>query len=301
MTRSRWANVDVRRREAGFTLPEMIVAMVLGTMALTTTSTIFVTLMQGSSKASATVRASQRSADTIDQFGTDLRSARSPDRSPANIANNDSLRSWLLGTTQLPTLDLLDISYADANQIWFRSDVVPEANNAVPAAECVGYHLDSQGRLLRSVYSDWRACPGNTGTNCILLGPGSSSCALANNGNTNNNTNINTVNTAGLGSPIEEIVLIENPPANDRPANIFRYTLLQNTQPTKPQIDPNDCRRVVTNNPGANGVNNVLMATIDLRSYIVRGDSVGESSVRGSVTLRSRLSYDYQYALGCAF
>jgi prepilin-type N-terminal cleavage/methylation domain-containing protein len=150
---------SVTRGEAGFTLIEMMIAMVLVAGLMIVISTVLTKTFGESGRAQQERKAAQDMRSTMGQFGNDLRVARSPDRDPRYVGNGNDLGGALLASkplqVQLPgaaaptTLDVRDVVEATSTSFAFRADVLPNAG-----VECVRYAVDTQTRqLVRTVLS----------------------------------------------------------------------------------------------------------------------------------------------------
>ncbi len=132
-----------RRDDSGFSLAELIVAMVLTGIFLAIVGTVVIDAMQNARDSSAERRAIVDAANAGQQMGDDLRKSRSPDREA--IDDPEVLRQMLMNpdTYTPPTqvvdgqtveIDPRDIVYASGTRVEFRSDVLPAAG-----VECVAY------------------------------------------------------------------------------------------------------------------------------------------------------------------
>jgi prepilin-type N-terminal cleavage/methylation domain-containing protein len=168
------------RSDAGFTLIEMIVAMVLVAGLLATVSTMLVKSFGESDRAQAERTVADSTRRTFESFSNDIRSAQTPDRNPAYVGNAEDLGDALLQPTttklsmQMPgqpgvtTLDVRDVVEATNSSFAFRSDAVP----AIPGVECVRYWVQPTTRsFVRSVLRyQPAAAPGAFGT-CDTTNP----------------------------------------------------------------------------------------------------------------------------------
>lgn len=267
----------------GFTLVEMLVVVLLATLVFGSVCRFLLDTVVYSQKSASTRSAERKAAEVLDRLGNDLRGAQSPERDSGSSTNLDQLRNSILFGVDLPGADLRDVTKATEDELWFRSDVLPESSGA-PVTECVGYVFGSDRQLVRYVYSDWRACPDQAGG-------------------------------APSGTAVERLVLVPPLPASDnpddtvRPGHYFTYRLAHNGDLTKVPLSPDDCLYVTKPDPADANAPDLSVAelayivavNVDLRSVFVRGAAYGESKARGSIALRLRTTRDYQYALGCAF
>jgi type II secretory pathway pseudopilin PulG len=260
--------VDIR--EAGFTLVELIIALIFTLLVLAVASQVLIDSSTSNRRNQSTDTALSRATEMIESLGADLSSARSPERVPENVPTGDALRLWLLeddATIQAnlyPEFDLRDVTVATKDELWVRVDAIPEPANVVPRAECVGYRLDASGELFRIIYSNWTPCP-------------------------------------GTGSPIESVRMLEAPPATGEAESLFTYAVMANTKPEDEPIDPANCLTKTTNSPTQTELNRIVRVQVDLRSYATTAVGSGSSKLLANLDLRMRLTRDYQYGLGCAF
>jgi prepilin-type N-terminal cleavage/methylation domain-containing protein len=147
------------RREAGFTLIEMLIAMILLASLLVVVSMVLMKTFGESGRAQQQRKAAQDMRTTMSQFGNDLRVARSPDRDPRFVGNGNDLGGALLADqplkVQLPgqptalQLDVRDIVEATSTSFMFRADAIVGG-----AVECVRYAVDPSTRsLTRTVHN----------------------------------------------------------------------------------------------------------------------------------------------------
>lgn len=159
---------------AGFTLVEVIVAMILLSIVLVVAASVIVNGFAGSSKSLNERRAIQQVDRTMTSLDSALRSAKSSDRDEAIVPDAGSLSSALLAGAPLSgrrtaggpqvTLDVNDILYADGTRIIVRSDVLPR-----PGVECVEYEVRVTGTnrsLIRNVW--YAAAAGGPPVTCRI-------------------------------------------------------------------------------------------------------------------------------------
>ena len=256
----------VRENQQGFTLVELMIVVVLLLIVFGAATHFLLDILGYSNKSIQTGNAQHMAAESLDRIGNDLRSSISPDRSEGGVAKREQLKTWMLWGTPTTGLDMRDIALATPTELWFRANVVPEATGVVPATECVGYSFDSNRRFVRSVYANWRTCP-------------------------------------GTGTPTERLILIPAISQAEAAVNgeYFTYRLAHNTNPNVQPLSPNDCNYETVASPSVAQTNYIVGVNIDLRSLFSNGAAYGESKVRGAIDLRMRLTRDYQYALGCAY
>lgn len=174
-SRARWLRLRMPIGSStgpGFTTIELVIAMILLLVAFGI-ATRFVVDGFGSERRTRdthTLIVSLHNAS--DLIASDVRMARSPDRSIATMSRLLRLRSVIRGRATDPSLDLRDIVRATPNELWLRADAISEPVGTTPVAECVGYVVDDSGALLRIIGGDWRVCPTGAGeSERLVAGP----------------------------------------------------------------------------------------------------------------------------------
>lgn len=262
-----------RRREHGLTMIELLVGMVLLVIVGAMMTRGMLDGLQGQQHAASTQQATVDSKTLVEQLGNDLR-AMSLRETSTNLRNYDlpELRQIVLTGGGIN-----DLRIAQGSHLQFVADVVgPQAfaqgaGGAGSGSECVDYATAADGSLHRVVTTF-------DGTNCTAT--------------TLSDTMLLPKRVAG---------------APAAPA-IFGYRTRVNTKPTKDPIDPNDCVSLPA--PGGAAPTSigpqqqrgfVVAVDLDLRAYAPRADVLASNTLHSTVSLRTRLSHDYQYALGCSY
>lgn len=261
---------DAHDRVAGFTLIELVVAMVLmGAVGLLITRTLMGGL-ETSQKSISTQQALQRANAAIDLMASDIRSARAPDRDLLRTSSDvrDALAYPASVPSQSGPLDVRDLVHAEPNELWMRTDAVRELSG-VQRAECVGWVVRA-GSLWREVRTDGPTCRTS-------------------------------------GQILRSKQVLTGLPTNAAP--MFSYTRLNNPEVarfagTTQQIDPKKCVKLAPVNslPATSvALAEVVSVQIDLTSVVRRADQSGETGLRDAVSIRSRLNQSYLFGLGCSF
>ncbi len=162
------------QRDPGFTLVELVVAMVLLSIVLVVAGTVIFNGFAGSNKSINERRAIQQAKRTMSSLEATIRATKSPDRDEAIIPDTNTLSSALLSETPPTvqgrrsatgpqvTLDVDDILYADSSRLVVRSDVLPQ-----PGVECVEYLVQTTGSDRKLIRNMWLGSPlGTAPTPC---------------------------------------------------------------------------------------------------------------------------------------
>lgn len=283
-------------RRDGFTLIELVIAMMLFMIVAGVVTQVLVGGFTAGQRASAEQRTQSTLANTLELLGSDLRSAVAPDRIDRRvITDRDMLAVALgtdLGTTRRgnpasvrrsrsvlpPGADIHDVLYAGPTSLWVRADVDAEPTNTDASTECVGYYVRPDGAFVREVRADWRTC----------LQPGR----------------------------VE--VLLPAPPSGRATLQPFEYSWLGQTRAARSRrargsgsgIQRAPGQRYVagecTSQPPSPGpiattgaeLDRIVIVDVDLTGWDAHGSATSGRAVT-SFELRNRLSEDYLYAMGC--
>jgi prepilin-type N-terminal cleavage/methylation domain-containing protein len=159
-----------RRVERAFTLVELIIAMVLMAILLAVFSTVFLRSFVQSNKSNKERVAIESARQTFEQFGRDIRDARSPDRDAQYVGNASDLGGALLNDQQIVlrvpgsptarTLDVRDVIEATTTSFTFRMDAIKSS----AGSECVRYWVrpadEAFVRTVTSYDTATRTCGG---------------------------------------------------------------------------------------------------------------------------------------------
>ena len=146
---------QLRSNEDGFTLIELVIAMVLVSILLVVFASVLIKVFSGSSKAISERGVIDNVSNTMTMFSGDLRAAASPDRTEGLVPDQTQLSKALLQGAPVRgvlrnttvTLDPRDVLEATATSFMMRSDVLPTAG-----VECVYYYVrPSDNALMRDV------------------------------------------------------------------------------------------------------------------------------------------------------
>ncbi|MCW2955555.1 MAG: hypothetical protein JWO69_424 [Thermoleophilia bacterium] len=264
----RTIHISRRVREHGFTLIEVIIALVLFGVVLAFISRPFMDGVSGANKGTATAVAERVVGEATDRFRTDVQAALAPDRDQQHIRDASKLQRALtdgsfIATSDDPAalgmrLDVADIVDASPTRLVLRADVVNDEIS--PGSECVTWEasLNTSPR-----FSLQRTVRGGTSAAACSAGPIRSQEWLVR----------DVPRAAGVTYD-----------------NLFRYGVLQPAP---------GCRVVVQ--PAAPAMQRHRVVAIDMRlsAIIVRGGAASEASDRDLVAIRSHDSADYRRALGC--
>ncbi|MCW2922444.1 MAG: hypothetical protein JWL76_2318 [Thermoleophilia bacterium] len=297
-------------REYGFTLIELVVAMILAAIVLGTVMLALTGMFSGAADRSVDRKATARAADVLERFERDVRSAESPERLNAPIIRDEMRAISLWGVSKSPSgmvsgiawnnpcpagparakdyCVFQDITVSNANQLWFRADVDATNNGH----ECVSWAINPDGSLQRTVTVNHLACylgsaRGATLSNETVLSPP----ATATLGNSQGRSasfgflvrfNRQGMPQASYNGPSKYNTMID-------PANCQTFTYFPLT------TNLTDMRRGFITN-----------VTLDLSAWTTGGDAAGttqKNSARQrlttSATITSRANDDFAYATGC--
>ena len=268
--------LTLRADAGGFTLIELVIGMVLmlvvGSVATRAVIDGYTREQHGSAVQVATVD----SVALSEQLGNDLRSMSMRETSPV-VRNYDlpQLRNVVLFGAGLN-----DLRIAEPRRMQFVADVVgPEAFGAATGSagpgygpECVTYAVAADGSMTRT----------------LTAFDGVASCS---------------------GTVLSSKQMLPPPPRVQRvgtqPAPEFLYRVRANPPATnrKDPLDPDDCRSQAPT-PTITSARTrgwVVAVDLDLDAYAPRAAVVGSNELHSSIAVRTRLSHDYQYALGCSY
>jgi len=260
-----------RRRESGFTLIEVLIASVVGSVVVLLVATTVGKLGTGLSTSQARDKSRVMTQQFSDNLVSDLRAARARDRAGADAPSALVLRTALMdgrqqySSTNRP-LDLNDITSATSTSMTFQADVVTDPTSADTMPECVTYAVSGSAvwSIDRTVRAYSAGCAGGGGgvlTTDRLIGP---------------------IDTKRTG--------------RERPGRVFAYRYLVRTGPTS-------CNRVTdrTTVTLTAAQRNAVMGVdvIGLGAGQAYGTSIAQTSSNASVAIGSRQDDGYRTALGC--
>ncbi len=270
------------RSDTGFTLVEMIIALVLSVIVGGIITGVVVNMFTSGSRASNRYQAQRIATQAIDQMTDDLRASRAPGRESDEIRSLDDLKDAILNpATGDP--DVHDIKKATGTRLQF----VAEVDRSNPGVECVDWDFES-GELIRKIttYDDaTQSCPANA----TLI----------------SQTTVMQKNTDKLDRWYED---------GKMP---FKYRLLMNQGVAGPNgyghywyneslVDP-DFPSCASKDiaPPDGGFNNLERDLITNLSIVIEPvykghDDAAKMTLPGTVSLNSRQNYEYKYAIGCS-
>lgn len=269
-----------RDQEAGFTLVELVISMVL-LMVVVGSIVVGVTQLGRGNASMSSQRKAQRDAiDAMEQIRQDINLARSPalasfeDRrdvlrdlvvfqSDSGSGSDLSRRACDGARGHAYVSCLTTITVARPNELWFRANV-DSTNQAL--AECVGYVVSGRS-LTRYVNTNWRNC-----------GPASRTGAVS-------TVLVHAARTA---------------PTTATRRNAFSYTLRRHPRiPRHGYVDPSGCRSTLVSDASGSSAY-VASVEIDLRALTRSGAGLAEAGVRSSAPVNAHATGDYAFAVGCA-
>jgi prepilin-type N-terminal cleavage/methylation domain-containing protein len=253
-----------RHRDAGFTLVELVIGMVLGTIVLALIVGAVIDMF-GSSERSAMKQKSQRATvAAVEQLTSDLRAARAPEREPFYTGSADNLRNLLLFQRNPTNLLVHDLVAATPNRIVFYAELV----NSSRRPECVTWAVQGDGSMRRTVR------------------PFSANCL------------------AGGGAALQDTMVMPPPERTRATAasaipNPFSYRLLQHPASTNP-VRPNACTTpTLTNLTTTLQLDQATSVEMDLRSFVAGRVAHGDQELISAVSIVSRQAQEYRFAIGC--
>ena len=259
-----------RGSERAFTLIELIVGMVLSLIVLGILFSVVLDSFQGADRSSARRKAQQSATKAADLLTADLRAAAANQRDPRFYGSPDSLRHLILQEDDGDGMSVHDIVVATDSQLRFYSDVDSDTRGP----ECVTWEVVG-GALQRSVHALDGTRYGGCGAGALAL------------------TRIS--ETRVIPAPSSDAAVTPAPP--------FAYRMLRVQDPSNP--DPGTCQTVES---GAGGIgpnqrlarDQVIAVHLDIQAFVTRRGTSGDQRQRTTVSIPSRQSVEYRYALGCA-
>lgn len=258
---------EFTREERGFTLVEMLVAIVLAAIVLGVTALVVIQSFTGSNDAASHTRAHASAAEIAERFGSDVRGARALGRDGSFVIDLITLEGAIDDNSdifeQTQEVDWRDIVVAAPNRLVLQVDVVDEAVGTKSVPECV----------------EWVVPSGTTWAVQRIVRQYTAKCA------------------GGGGAVVESDVLTQPTNLRPRPGTggtppLFDYTYTV-------AVAAGGCTTATASSPTAIQRNRIVGLAIDYDSLQVQRDSAARSNARETVALRSRAGADYQTAMGC--
>ena len=255
------------RGDAGFTMVELLVGLVLATIVMALLFGVVLDMFGASERSAMDGKAQRSATHAADMLTADLRAMRAPQREPRYTGSPDNLRSMLLRGINPNGYEVHDLLVARPDQVTFYAELVNTAGNST--VECVSWFVRPDGGLQRDVRRYAAGCPGG-------------------------------------GGAVIQSELIMPPPERARATaaatvpNPFSFKLLRVANTNDP--DPSTC----TTPPPAPGpltgvqLDQVTNVDMDLRSFVAGRMASGDQHLQSSVTITSRQGMEYRYAIGCA-
>ncbi len=167
-------------RDSGFTLVELIVAMIVLSIIAAMLATFMLSAMRNSSKSLAQRKAIEQANDTIVKFQEDLRQTKAPGREHFKAGDTQGLGALLLPTadeddgtvTDDAVLAAQDILIATSTHLRVVADATSEPEGVADTyeLECVDYRAEAKGdkRVLYRTIMDYEPFKGaGTQSRCI--------------------------------------------------------------------------------------------------------------------------------------
>lgn len=262
-----------RGAQAGFTLIELIVVIILLGMAMALVMRPLLDAFQASSTGQSESSVQHQAKQAMDTIWDDMVRVMAPDRDPSNIRDVVLLHRGVLGNTiysQDPRdggapLDIRDITVATATRLSVRGDFTQD-----PGYECVVYDAPAASSarfwITRTIWT-----------------------------------------TSGCGGTSRASYLVRPGPriAGRTPATPFRYQLICSRDPqdgcgassNAPAGDP--CRPWTRTSASGAERNWITAVGVSFGAVESRGGGMAETAVTSWVTIRSRETSLYRRALGC--
>lgn len=253
-----------RGPEAGFTLVELVVGMVLGAIVLALIVGVVIDMLGASERAGTESKAQKAAVAAAEMLTSDLRAMRAPQREPIFTGSADNLRNLILLDQNPMGLQVHDLTFAGPTRVTFFAEVV----NASPSTECVTWEVIADGALQRSVRPYAPDC-GN-----------------------------------GAVPPLQQSQVMPPPERARASAAVtiptpFRYRSM--VQPTPATPDPDACTTPVRSSTASEiQRDQVVGIDMDLRIFVAGRVSRGDQELITSASIPSRQSQEYRFAIGCA-
>jgi Tfp pilus assembly protein PilV len=248
------------RHEQGFTLVELLVAALIGMVVIGVSVKMLLGGIQGSQQAGTNRRAQAEANRVLDELGTDLRSAAAPERLDVNDASTRSKLRLGVMAISASVHAYEDISQATSTSLAFRADAIAEPAGQNHKIECVQWRVQNGGEFNLLVRRVW-----------------TSSAACPGSG-------------TAMTRTVTKLYKTSNEP-------VFRYTV---AQPVPNAPDP-VCQPVtLASVPSPSQRTRIVGVQVNLRGVVRDSQVLGGLDTSGVIDVWSRLTGDYQYAIGCS-
>jgi prepilin-type N-terminal cleavage/methylation domain-containing protein len=246
--------------EQGFTLIELMVAMVLGLIVMALLIGLVMDMFTASERSALDNKAQKAASLAADMLTSDVRAMRAPQREPKFTGSPDNLRAMFLDPDGNPNnYEIHDVTYASPQQITFLAEVA----NTTAGVECVTWQVQPDKALHRIVRAHSVNCAGGGGgvisTQLVMPAPETAKASAA--------------------------AAVPNP---------FSYRLLAVTKP--PVCAETNVTTGVLKTLERDQISNVML---DLRSFVAGRAATGDQQLKTSVTISSRQGMEYRYGIGC--
>lgn len=251
--------------EHGFTVLELVIAMVLLAVVLGLASAAFMGGLGGSASTGLSERATTQFRQMTSMLEQDTRAARAPGRDVDVLRDRDAFAAQIrTGRSTLPrSLDVMDVRVATPTQLQLIGDVISIPGNATwGGAECV----------------TWQLVTGASWSVRRTVSPDEAGCSAA-------------------GALTSTWIQSTQVATGAVPTRLFSYVLGCDAAACAGGGGCQGSRPVGSATGVARGW--VTQVRIDLDALVKSGKATAREQLTTDVTLRNRMSDDYQYALGC--
>lgn len=251
-----------RHAESGFTLIELIVAMVLGLIVLALIFGVVLDMFGASERSGFRAKAQRSAVNASEMLTSDLRAMRAPQREPRFTGSSDNLRNLILFNENPTNILVHDIVGATPTRLVFYAEVFNTSANS----ECITWEVLASGALQRSVRRFSAGCTAAT----VPL-------------------------QQSLVMPKPEVARASALAAVPNP---FRYRRLVQPTPANPNVSA--CTTPISTNLVTNlQRDQVVGIDLDLRSFVMGKVGRGDQQLMTSAAIPGRQSQEYHYAIGC--
>jgi len=248
------------RSRDGFTLVEVLIAMVLMAVVFALGSSFLTRSVASSSEANGDSRARAKALEASERFATDVRSARATGRDGTVVVGTNALIRAVrddgnLYDTSGTVLDWRDVAVALPTRLVLQSDVVDTPGFERP--ECITWEViapSSASWYLQRTVRSWT-------TRCVT------------NGAQLERTRLSDIVT---GAP---------------PTRMFSYDIARSAGTY--------CTTVGSIAPSSSDRNRIVAVSMDYGGIVANGNKASITGTANKITLRARLGADYQDAMGC--
>jgi type II secretory pathway pseudopilin PulG len=246
--------------EQGFTLIELVVGALIAMVVIGVSLNMLLDGVKGSQRAGSNRRAQVEASRVLDELGADLRSAAAPERLDVNEASTRSKLRAGLMSISSNSFAFEDIARATPTQLAFRADAIAEQAGQDHKVECVAWTVQSGTEFNNLVRSVW-----SNSYSCPGTGP-------------------------AMTRTVTRLYKTSAVP-------VFRYNL---ATPIAGAADP-VCEPVLQNSVNSPSQRTrITSVEVNLRGVVRDSKAVQGLDTSGTIDVWSRLTADYQYAIGCA-